>query len=55
MGNDSIVGESCKIEESCSIKKSVVGNHVFIGKNCKISNSVVMDYARIEDGFFRVN
>ncbi|KAJ3275482.1 hypothetical protein HDV01_000309 [Terramyces sp. JEL0728] len=50
IGNDSLIGESTRIDERCSVKRSVIGNHVKIGKNCKINNSVIMDYVSIEDG-----
>ncbi|KAJ3314863.1 hypothetical protein HDV04_005284 [Boothiomyces sp. JEL0838] len=50
VGSDSLIGESTRIDERCSVKRSVIGNHVKIGKNCKISNSVIMDYVNIEDG-----
>ncbi|KAJ2998907.1 hypothetical protein HDV02_003882 [Globomyces sp. JEL0801] len=50
IGSDCLVGDGSKIGERCSIKRSVLGNHVQIGKNCKITNSIIMDYACIEDG-----
>lgn len=51
VGSDSLVGDGCVIQERCSIKRSVIGNHVSIGANCKISNSIIMDYVTIEDGY----
>ncbi|XJO71589.1 hypothetical protein BDV3_001075 [Batrachochytrium dendrobatidis] len=50
VGHDSLVGEGTKIDERCSVKKSVIGNHCKIGKNVKITNSIIMDYVHIEDG-----
>jgi translation initiation factor eIF-2B subunit gamma len=39
------------ILEKSSIKRSVIGNHVKVGKHCKITNSIIMDYVIIEDGY----
>jgi len=49
VGSDSLVGDSSKIGERCSIKKSVIGSHCTIGRNVKIIGSVIMDYIVIED------
>ncbi|KAI8881201.1 nucleotide-diphospho-sugar transferase, partial [Backusella circina FSU 941] len=49
VGNDSVIGESTKIDEKSSVKKSSVGNHCVIGKNVKIINSVIMDHVVIGD------
>ncbi|KAH6561216.1 hypothetical protein BASA62_009993 [Batrachochytrium salamandrivorans] len=49
VGQDSLVGEGSKIDERCSVKKSVIGNHCTIGKNVKLTNSIIMDYVHIED------
>jgi translation initiation factor eIF-2B subunit gamma len=50
IGNDSLIGHSTTIGERCSVKRTVVGNHVKIGKGCKLINCVVMDYVVLEDG-----
>lgn len=50
VGNDSIVGEHCRLGERSTVKRSVVGSHVIMGSNVKISNSVVLDNCVIEDG-----
>jgi translation initiation factor eIF-2B subunit gamma len=49
VGTDCIVGSGSKIDERCSVKKSIIGQHCTIGKNCKISNSVIMGHVVIED------
>ncbi|CEP12948.1 hypothetical protein [Parasitella parasitica] len=49
VGNDSIIGESTKIDERSSVKKSCVGSYCVIGKNVKIINSVIMDHVVIGD------
>ena len=49
IGPDSIVGKGTKVNERCSIKKSVVGMHCTIGKTVKLTNCVIMDYVTIED------
>ena len=50
VGNDSLFGDSSRLGERSSIKKSVVGNSCSIGSNVKIVNCIVMDGAVIEDG-----
>ena len=49
VGNDSLVGKGSRIDDKCSVKKSVIGNHCVVGRNVKITNSVIMDYVIIED------
>ena len=50
VGNDSLFGESSRLGERSSIKKSVVGSNCFIGNNVKVVNCIVMDGVIIEDG-----
>lgn len=50
VGNDSLFGESSRLGERSSIKKSVVGNGCVIGNNVKVVNCIVMDGVVIEDG-----
>lgn len=50
VGTDSLIGESCRVDEKSSIKKSTVGAHCTIGKFVKISNCIVMDHVTIADG-----
>ena len=50
VGNDSLFGESSRLGERSSVKKSVVGNCCTLGNNVKIVNCIVMDGAVIEDG-----
>ena len=49
LAQDCLIGEGTKINERCSIKKSIVGSHCQIGKEVKISNCIIMDYVVIED------
>ncbi|KDQ21362.1 hypothetical protein BOTBODRAFT_123066 [Botryobasidium botryosum FD-172 SS1] len=50
ISTDSIVGQSTRVAERTSIKKSVVGAHCTIGKNVRISGCVIMDHVAIGDG-----
>ncbi|KAJ1650862.1 Translation initiation factor eIF-2B subunit gamma [Dispira simplex] len=50
VGADSMVGNETKLDERCSVKRSVIGAHCTIGKNVKIVNSILMDYVTVEDG-----
>lgn len=50
VGNDSLFGESSRLGERSSVKKSVVGNNCSLGSNVKVVNCIVMDGAVIEDG-----
>jgi translation initiation factor eIF-2B subunit gamma len=46
---DSIVGESTRIGEKTSIKRSVVGRHCVIGKMVKMVGCVVLDHCVVAD------
>jgi len=50
ISSDSMVGDSTRIEERTSIKKSVIGKHCVIGKMVKITGCVLMDHCVIADG-----
>ena len=50
VGNDSLFGESSRLGERSSVKKSVVGSNCSLGSNVKVVNCIVMDGAIIEDG-----
>lgn len=50
IGIDSMCGESTKLSERTSVKKSVIGAHCTIGKNVKLVNCLIMDYVNLEDG-----
>jgi translation initiation factor eIF-2B subunit gamma len=50
ISSDSIVGDSTRVEERASIKKSVIGKHCIIGKMVKIMGCVIMDHCIIADG-----
>ncbi|KAI9594461.1 nucleotide-diphospho-sugar transferase, partial [Syncephalis fuscata] len=49
IGPDSLVGEGTRMDERCSVKRSVIGGHCQIGKNVKIVNSILMDNVSLED------
>lgn len=49
VGNDSVVGDNCKLGERTTVKKSVIGNNVVLGVNCKIIGSVLMDGVVVGD------
>jgi translation initiation factor eIF-2B subunit gamma len=48
---DSSIGQSTRVEERASIKKSIVGRHCVIGKMTKIVGCVILDHCIIEDGY----
>jgi translation initiation factor eIF-2B subunit gamma len=47
---DSSIGQSTRVEERASIKKSVIGKHCVIGKMTKIVGCVILDHCIVEDG-----
>jgi len=47
---DSSIGQSTRVEERASIKKSVIGRHCVIGKMAKIAGCVILDHCVIGDG-----
>ncbi|KAI8057777.1 nucleotide-diphospho-sugar transferase [Syncephalis plumigaleata] len=49
VGPDSLVGEGTRVDERCSVKRSVIGAHCQIGKNVKIVNSILMDNVSLGD------
>jgi translation initiation factor eIF-2B subunit gamma len=49
IGPDSMIGESTRMEERCSVKRSIIGAHCQIGKQVKIVNSIIMDGVSIGD------
>ena len=50
ISTDSNIGQSTRVEERASIKKSVVGRHCVIGKMVKIAGCVILDHCVIGDG-----
>ncbi|KDQ57545.1 hypothetical protein JAAARDRAFT_35255 [Jaapia argillacea MUCL 33604] len=50
ISSDSIVGDSTRIEERTTIKRSVIGNHCIIGKMVKITGCVLQDHCVLADG-----
>jgi len=50
IGGDVLIGDSSRIGERTTIKRSVVGAHCTIGKNVRVTNSVLMDHVELADG-----
>ncbi|KAJ6557193.1 UDP-3-O-glucosamine N-acyltransferase [Mycena sp. CBHHK59/15] len=50
ISSDTIIGDSTRIDERTSIKKSVIGRHCVIGKVVKIVGCVLLDHCVVEDG-----
>ncbi|KAJ7132871.1 UDP-3-O-glucosamine N-acyltransferase [Mycena crocata] len=50
ISSDTIIGDSTKVDERSSIKKSVIGRHCTIGKMAKIVGCVLLDHCVVEDG-----
>ncbi|KAJ7502721.1 UDP-3-O-glucosamine N-acyltransferase [Mycena galericulata] len=50
ISSDTIIGDSTRVDERTSIKKSVIGRHCTIGKMVKIVGCVLLDHCVIEDG-----
>ncbi|KAJ6586808.1 UDP-3-O-glucosamine N-acyltransferase [Mycena vulgaris] len=50
ISSDTIIGDSTKIDERTTIKKSVIGRHCTIGKMAKIVGCVLLDHCIVEDG-----
>jgi translation initiation factor eIF-2B subunit gamma len=48
---DTIIGDSTKVSERTTIKKSIIGRHCIIGKMVKIVGCILLDHCIIEDGF----
>lgn len=47
---DSLIGDSTKVEERATIKKSIVGKHCTIGKMAKVVACILLDHCVIADG-----
>lgn len=50
ISTDSVIGQSTRVEERASVKKSIVGRHCVIGKMTKIAGCVILDHCVIGDG-----
>ncbi|KAJ6499401.1 UDP-3-O-glucosamine N-acyltransferase [Mycena sanguinolenta] len=50
ISSDTIIGDSTKVDERTSIKKTVIGRHCTIGKMVKIVGCVLLDHCVVEDG-----
>lgn len=46
---DSLVGESTKIGEKSSIKKTIIGRHCVIGKGAKLSGCILWDFVTVDE------
>ena len=55
VGKETYIGEGSRIDEGCSLKKSVIGSLVILGKNVKVSNSIILERAVIEDNCQIIN
>jgi translation initiation factor eIF-2B subunit gamma len=51
ISTDSMIGDSTRVEERTSIKKSVIGRHCIVGKATKITGCVILDHCVIGDGY----
>lgn len=51
IGGDVLIGDSSRVGERTTIKRSVVGAHCIIGKNVRVINSVLMDHVQLADGY----
>jgi len=50
ISSDTIIGDSTKVSEKSTIKKSIIGRHCIIGRMVKIVNCILLDHCVIEDG-----
>ncbi|EIN11299.1 UDP-3-O-glucosamine N-acyltransferase [Punctularia strigosozonata HHB-11173 SS5] len=50
ISSDSMVGQSTRVEERASIKRSIIGPHCVIGKMAKVVGCVLLDHCVIADG-----
>ena len=50
IGGDVLIGDSSRVGERTTIKRSVVGAHCIIGKQVRVVNSVLMDHVQLADG-----
>ncbi|KAJ7733773.1 UDP-3-O-glucosamine N-acyltransferase [Mycena maculata] len=50
ISSDTVIGDSTRVDERTSIKKSVIGRHCIIGKMVKIVGCVLLDHCIVEDG-----
>ncbi|KAF9446399.1 UDP-3-O-glucosamine N-acyltransferase, partial [Macrolepiota fuliginosa MF-IS2] len=50
ISNDTIIGDSTKVSEKTTIKKSIIGRHCILGKMVKIVGCILLDHCVIEDG-----
>jgi len=46
---DTLLGESTRVGERASIKKSVIGRHCVIGRGAKITGCVLWDFVTVEE------
>lgn len=50
ISSDTIIGDSTKVSEKSTIKKSIIGRHCIIGRMVKIVGCILLDHCVIEDG-----
>ncbi|EIM83137.1 UDP-3-O-glucosamine N-acyltransferase [Stereum hirsutum FP-91666 SS1] len=50
ISQDSIIGDSTRVGERTSVKRTVVGKHCVIGKMVKIVGCILLDHCVVEDG-----
>ncbi|KAF7965382.1 hypothetical protein HWV62_44075 [Athelia sp. TMB] len=47
---DSLIGDSTRVEERATVKKSIIGKHCIIGKMAKITNCILLDHCVVGEG-----
>jgi translation initiation factor eIF-2B subunit gamma len=45
-----MIGDSSRVEERATIKRSIIGRHCIIGKMAKLVGCVLLDHCVVEDG-----
>ncbi|EKM80890.1 hypothetical protein AGABI1DRAFT_37002 [Agaricus bisporus var. burnettii JB137-S8] len=50
ISTDTIIGDSTRVSEKTTIKKSIIGRHCIVGRMVKIVGSILLDHCVIEDG-----
>lgn len=46
---DSVIGDSVRIGERASIKKTIIGRHCNIGRGAKLTGCVLWDFVTVEE------
>lgn len=50
ISTDSLIGDSTRVGERSTIKRSVIGRHCIIGKNVKLVGCILMEHCIVGDG-----